>query len=186
MIGRSAEWPVLLDVLTRVSGGAGTVVWLEGEPGIGKSTLVDALVEEAVARRVTVLRGAGDEAVQPFPLHLVMECVGASAGSPDPVRAEIAEVIHDGAGTGVLDPVLAASERILELVDRLCADGPLLLVAEDLHWADAASLAVLERMGRAVGQVPLLLLGTSRPVTRRPEVAGCATSSPSGPVSCCR
>ncbi|HEV2374141.1 MAG TPA: AAA family ATPase [Streptosporangiaceae bacterium] len=170
LIGRDAEWLVLSGALDQLTGGAGRMVWLEGEPGIGKSALVDALVAEATARRVTVLRGAGDEATQLLPLYLVAECVGVSAGSPGTVRAEIAELLGGGRGAGVLDPVLAASERVLELVDRLCSEGPLLLVTEDLQWADTASLAVWERMGRAVDQIPLLLVGTSRPATHRPEV----------------
>lgn len=160
------------DALSQLADGVGRVVWLEGELGIGKSALVDALVAEASARQVTVLRGAGDEMAQRFPLYLAAGCVGASIRPGDPVRAEVADLVRGGdAGDGVLHPVLAASERILELVDRLCGAGAVLLVMEDLHWSDMDSLMVWERLGGAVDQLPLLLVGTSRPVARRPEVA---------------
>ncbi len=170
-MGRDAERSALQEVLGQLTGGAGRVVWLEGEPGIGKSALVDALVAEAAAGQVTVLRGAGDEVAQRLPLYLVTDCLGVSVRAPDPARSEIARLIRgDAGGTGVLDPVLAATERILELVDRLCTAAPVLLVVEDLHWSDVPSLAVWDRLSRAVDQLPLLLLGTSRPVMRRPEV----------------
>ncbi len=172
LVGRDAERSGLLDVVDRLADGAGRVVWLEGEPGIGKSALADAVAAEAAARQVTMSRGAADELSQRFPLYLVTDCLGISVRSPDPARAEIAELLRGNlAGGGVLDPVLAATERILELVDRWCADGPVLLVAEDLHWSDVPSLAVWDRLGRAVDQLPLVLLATSRSVARRPEVA---------------
>src|ERR1019366_9943545 len=61
------------------------------------------------------------------------------------------------------DPVRAAGERLMALVDRLCAVSPVVVVAEDLQWADEASLLVWQRLSRAVGQVPLLLAGACRP-----------------------
>ena len=56
---------------------------------------------------------------------------------------------------------------MLAKVDRLCAVSPVVLVTEDLHWADEASVLVWSRLARAVGQVPLLLVGTYRPGTGR-------------------
>ena len=58
------------------------------------------------------------------------------------------------------DPVLAGVERLLAEVDRLCAVSPVVLVAEDLQWADEASVLVWSRLSRAVGQMPLLLAGS--------------------------
>jgi predicted ATPase len=65
------------------------------------------------------------------------------------------------------DPVLAGVERLLALVDRLCAHGPLVLVAEDLQWADESSLLVWEKLAQVTGQVPLLVAGSFRPVPER-------------------
>ena len=61
------------------------------------------------------------------------------------------------------DAVLAGAERLLAAVDRLCAVSPVVLVAEDLQWADEASLLVWHRLSRAVSQLPLLLAGSCRP-----------------------
>ena len=68
------------------------------------------------------------------------------------------------------DAVLAGVERMLARVDRLCAVSPVVLVAEDLQWADEASVLVWSRLARAVGQVPLLLAGSFRPGTGREDL----------------
>jgi len=106
---------------------------------------------------------AGDELLHGLPLQLMAECVGAAmAGS---ALGDVAAA--DGgrrAGLGVLagDPVLARAEELLVAVDRLCGKSPVVLVAEDLQWADEASLAVWQRLGRTVAQLPLLLVGSYR------------------------
>jgi hypothetical protein len=61
------------------------------------------------------------------------------------------------------DAVKAGMERILAAVDRLCAESPVVLVVEDLQWADEASLLVWHRLSRSVSQLPLLLAGSCRP-----------------------
>jgi predicted ATPase len=59
--------------------------------------------------------------------------------------------------------VLAGVERLLAAVDRLCAESSVVLVVEDLQWADEASLLVWHRLSRAVSQLPLVLAGSCRP-----------------------
>jgi predicted ATPase len=61
------------------------------------------------------------------------------------------------------DAAAAGVERLLAAVDRLCAESPVVLVVEDLQWADEASLLVWHRLIRAVSQLPLLLAGSCRP-----------------------
>src|SRR5260370_5302706 len=67
------------------------------------------------------------------------------------------------------DPVLAGIERLLAVGDRLCAASPVVLVAEDLQWADEASVLVWYRLCRAAGQMPLLLAGSWRSGTGQDE-----------------
>jgi hypothetical protein len=64
------------------------------------------------------------------------------------------------------DPVVAAAERVLALLDRLCAVSPVVLVVDDLQWADEVSMSVWHRLAGATGQVPLLVVGVSRPAPR--------------------
>jgi len=171
VLGRSAELAALDRLVAEVADGRGGLAWIEGEPGIGKSALADAVAARAAAAGCRVLRGAGEPLMEAFPLRLLAECLGVSVRSPDPAAAEIAGLLRGETGaSGAADPLLAAGERMLELVDRLCAAAPIALVVEDLHWADEPSLLIWSRLARAVDQIPLLLIGTTRPVPHREPV----------------
>src|SRR5262249_26709549 len=86
---------------------------------------------------------------------------------------EIVRVLRSeySAAAGAADAAVAAAEHVLALVDDICAAGPAVLVVDDLQWADAATVSVWHRLSRSVGQLPLLLVGTIRPVLRRDDVA---------------
>jgi len=164
-VGRTNELALLGGLVTGLSAGIGGVALVEGEQGIGKSSVLRAGLAGAEAAGCRVLWGTADELGQCFPLQLMTEIV-AAAGEPDDGDGP------DAAGGGVFagDPVLAGVERLLAAIDRLCADSPVLLVAEDLQWADDASMLAWSRLCRAVGQMPLLLVGSWRPGTGREEL----------------
>jgi DNA-binding CsgD family transcriptional regulator/tetratricopeptide (TPR) repeat protein len=67
-------------------------------------------------------------------------------------------------------PVPALIERLPSVVDQMCAQGPVLLVAENLQWADEASVTAWRRLSRAVGQLPMLLVGSLRPGSGREDL----------------
>ncbi len=150
-VGRGHEAGVLRDLVAGVKAGVGGVVLVVGEQGVGKSALLRAGLGEAEGQGCRLLWGAADELGQRIPLWLMTEIVGAAEGG--------------SAGGGVMggDAVAAGVERLLAVVDRLCAESPVVLVAEDLQWADEASLLVWHRLSRAVSQLPLLLAGSCRP-----------------------
>lgn len=158
-VGRQGELAVLSAALRAVAAGRGGAVLVAGEPGIGKSALVGRGLSgiPAGCRRLTAV---ADEMTERFPMLVLTDALGASAG-PDASGA---------APWAMGDPVLAAVERVLSRVDELCAEGPVVLVAEDLQWADGASLLAVSRLVRAARQQPLLLVGTCRPVPPRPEL----------------
>ncbi len=171
LVGRGRELSLLEASVQRLGTGRGGVVWIEGEPGIGKSSLVAALADAANRAGCAVRAGAGTELTETFPLRLMGDCLHVGLTSDDSGIREIAQLLQgDRAASTVVDPVMAAAERMLGVVDRLCARGPLVLVAEDLHWADQPSLGLWSRLARAVDQIPLLLVGTCRPVPLRPEL----------------
>jgi DNA-binding SARP family transcriptional activator/DNA-binding CsgD family transcriptional regulator len=175
-VNRSAELATLRGRLADVLHGAGAAVWIEGESGIGKSALLSAALGDGADRGGQLLWAAGDEVGRRFPLGLITSCLGVDARSADPRRAAVAEALRAGDATQSQpgwqpdDPLLVAVEQLMDLVDQLCGDGPVVLVLDDLQWADDASLLVWHRLARMTRQLPLLLVGACRPVPRRAEL----------------
>jgi DNA-binding CsgD family transcriptional regulator len=168
IIGRAAELYALDQLVTGVTAGRGGVGWIQGEPGIGKSALIDAVLARASMLGCTVFRGAGDALMEAFPLRLMADCLRISGPAQDSARSRIAALLRgEGGEAGAVDPVLAAGEQMLELVDLQCANGPVVLAVEDLHWADEPTLLLWSRLARAVEQIPLLLIGVARPLPHR-------------------
>ncbi len=170
LVDREAEFAELDGLVGQLAAGRGGVVWVQGEPGIGKSALVAATCARWVASGVRVFRARADELSQPFALRLAADCLAVerSAKVPDEYRAEIVELLA-GRG-GVFDAVSAAAERLLALVDRECARSPVVFVGDDLQWADEASLGLFGRLAAAARHQPLLVVGVARPVPRRAEL----------------
>ncbi|HWO68405.1 MAG TPA: BTAD domain-containing putative transcriptional regulator, partial [Umezawaea sp.] len=170
LVGRHRELGLLRRAVTDVAGGRGGVLWLEGEPGIGKSSLLEAGLAGAGAR---VAQAAADELGSRFPLRVVLDALDVSITSPDPRRVELAQDLlaatgdHDAAG----DPVLTAIDRLVELVRELCAGAPLVLALDDFQWADEASVLLWRRLSRLAHRLSLLLIAVTRPVPHREDVA---------------
>jgi DNA-binding CsgD family transcriptional regulator len=166
-VGRAAEVGVLRGLVAGVAAGRGGVVWVEGERGIGKTALVAEGLAGAAGLGCAVFAGAGDRLRARFPLGVLLDCLGVDGRSAGGERGEIAGLLR-GEGVGGLLPaggaVAAAAERVLVLVDRLCAVSPVVLVLDDLQWADEVSVSVWHRLAAGAGQVPLLVVGVARPV----------------------
>jgi DNA-binding NarL/FixJ family response regulator len=168
LVGRGAEQARVRELVHDVAGGRGRSVLVEGEPGIGKSALIEAGIEGAAELGCRVLRGAADEFVGRFPLRVLLDCFAGHRA------ADVAALAGGEWGSivgGSHDSVSAAMERLLEAVEKLCTDSPVVLVVDDLHWADEPSLTVWGQLSRSVSQLPLLLLAASRPVSQRAELA---------------
>ncbi|WP_285646601.1 BTAD domain-containing putative transcriptional regulator [Lentzea sp. NBRC 102530] len=163
LVGRATETRPVLDAMERLRGGRGGCVWLDGEPGIGKTALLTSATDVAGIR---VLSATGDELGHRFAFRLILRCLGVSATATDPRCVAVArdlDALHNVPSPGsASDAELVAVDRLVDLVDQLCADQPLALVIDDVHWADEASVLVLHRLVRLTGQRPLLLLCASR------------------------
>jgi DNA-binding SARP family transcriptional activator len=169
-VGRLRELGLLRRAVSDVAGGRGGVLWLEGEPGIGKSTLLAACLAGADAR---VVWAAADELGGRFPLRVVLDALDVSVASPDARRVELAQDLLAPAGDrdAAGDLVLTAIDRLLELVRELCAEGPLVLALDDFQWADEASVLLWRRLSRLSHRLSLLLIAVTRPVPHREDVA---------------
>ncbi|MFJ9845084.1 AAA family ATPase [Kitasatospora sp. NPDC101155] len=173
--GRETERAHLELMVRQLTGGRGQAMVLRGEPGIGKSAVLD--VVEALCRSagITVLRGAADEIDRSVPFAVLSECLEAGAAEHPGViriRGLLRGDERVGAPAGAVGQEFLIAEAILSTLDDWCSAGPLALLVDDLHWADPASLAVLRRLARALDQLPLLVVVTCRPAPDTATVTG--------------
>lgn len=148
LVGRQVESAVLATALDDLGRGQGRSVLIEGEPGSGKTALLETLLG-TTPPGITVRGTSCVETDQKAPLAALLRALRSEA--PDPTEAE-------------------AVRRVLAILDDLCARGPLLLAVDDLHAADEAGLLVWQRLSTVARRAPLLLVATIRPVPRRPEI----------------
>jgi DNA-binding CsgD family transcriptional regulator/tetratricopeptide (TPR) repeat protein len=126
--------------------GEGCVVYVTGEPGIGKTSLVSQFVRECEAG-ARVLLGTCDDLYIPRPLGPFQDLAGS-------VSAPLGQALATGAAPHEIQTLLIA-----ELEQ---APGPTVLVLEDVHWADTATLDTITVLGRRIGSLPALLVLTFR------------------------
>ncbi len=180
LVGRAAELDALRELAEQVVSGRGAATWVVGEPGIGKSNLIEAGLVGMDGRGCRVYSAACYEQPSVFPMQTLLDAFGLGVGGrPDSAsevirvnQAEILSLLH-GDRVGLVTPrdsLTAAGDRLVDLVHRLCAISPVLLIVDDAQWADEASLGILLRLSRVLNQLPLLLAVAVRPVPSRPEV----------------
>jgi predicted ATPase len=158
-------------MVERALRGHGGTVLIEGEPGIGKSALARAVVAEAAGRGCQAFWGAGDELGQALPLLPFLDGLRVREPSASPRQNMIVALLRGeaAAGPGADTPAVLA-EQLMALVAELCSVRPVILVLDDLQWADPASIALWARLARSAQQMSLLLIGLMRPVPRREEL----------------
>lgn len=172
MIGREGDLRELRKVLAEASTGQPRAVIMAGEAGIGKTRLLREFIEEA-RPTARVLSGQcvdlGRVATPYAPITQLMRQLVADVGSDEtwevagPGWESLGMLLPEVAGT----PVAEASEnRLHEVIARLfehfSREKPLIIVIEDLHWADDATLTVLRFLLRAVAEGSIMILMTYR------------------------
>ncbi len=194
MVGRQQELAFTLDRLSLAAQGQGQIVGVSAEAGMGKSRLVAEVIRAALARSVTVLAGACQsygtntpylvwqpiwhaffnldpaepEAAQVGSLRVALARINPALLPRLPLLAPVLGLaIPDNDLTRDLDV-----KRRKELLDTLlvaclqarAAELPLMIVLEDCHWLDALSHDLLEVIGRAVAELPVLIVMAYRPM----------------------
>lgn len=164
LVGRDAESARLTDVVRDVAAGLGRVVLVEGPPGIGKTALLRTAEHLALACGLRVWSRAAEELERNIPFAAICGCLGVDATSADPESARIAQRIRDAAQLEATraDAEISAVEELLAVVDDRCARGPAALLLDDLQWADDASRVVVHQLGKALHQLPLLIVVAAR------------------------
>ncbi len=161
LVGREHERARLQSLLTTARAGGAALVMLDGEAGIGKTTLVEALAAEAAGLGVLVLTGQCDDLDSAKPYG---PWVSLRASPPVAPSSPLLVSLESSHGTSRTQAELFA--HIWSEVSSLAAAQSVLLVLEDLHWADEASLELLYFVGRSIRrgrtQLPLLVVATYR------------------------
>jgi DNA-binding SARP family transcriptional activator len=200
IVGRAAELERLEAALNAAFDGRGTTALVSGPAGIGKTRVAAELARRARARGATVLTGrcidvVGAalpylpliEALRPLRdtsaldgLPELARLLPGAGGAPPPAA-------HDHAA----EAQLRLFSSVLAVLDRLAGDGPVVLVLEDLQWADGSTLDLVAFLARAIQSGRVLLLATAR---RQPDEglhrlmaglrsAGVATTVELGPLA---
>jgi DNA-binding CsgD family transcriptional regulator/tetratricopeptide (TPR) repeat protein len=172
LVGREAELTLAAAAVRQLSEGQASALAIEGEAGIGKTRLVQSIVADARSRDVTVFCGQAHPFERTRPFGVVATALDLSRRSPDPRRAAIGALLAgQGAGARAAGGIqYQVVEEIVDLVDKSCAEHPVLLVAEDIHWADSASLLSILSVARQLPLAPLLVVVTARPSPLPAEV----------------
>ena len=168
LVGRNDELARLVKLMAEVAGGRGSSVLVEGEPGIGKSALVRTAVADAAHLGCQVFWGAGDELGQALPLLPLLEALGVREAGAGTRRDTILRLLRgELAADHGADVSAALAEQLLALIAEQSATQPTILVIDDLQWADQATIALWGRLARSEWRLPLMLVGTMRPVPQR-------------------
>jgi tetratricopeptide (TPR) repeat protein len=169
LVGRAADLDTLRAALAGAVAGRGRLALVAGEPGVGKTHLAEALAAEAEQQGVLALWGtcwSGEGAPPLWPWTQVLRDATERGRIDD--RELLGQLTEGESRTGLLgdmDPS-GARFRLFDRADtalrRAAAAGPLLVVVDDLHWADRTSLQLLLFLARSIRSAPLLVLGTYR------------------------
>ena len=193
MVGRDETLAEMMTVLNRVAQGKGHILRIEGVAGIGKSHLTAEFSERVLAHHFRLAVGANQSTTQNTPyypwrqivqalLHLDIETSVekqlaqvtqfVTDINPDwairiPLLGDLLGIpIPDNATTAAFDPRLrqeALFSLVTEIIQALSQRQPLLLLLDDVHWMDDMSQALTLAVGRAIMNVPVLLLLVQRP-----------------------
>jgi DNA-binding CsgD family transcriptional regulator/tetratricopeptide (TPR) repeat protein len=164
-VGREPELSALGADIASARRGRGRIVIVEGEAGIGKTRLVE---ESLRGQKVLRHQAAAEELSGRRPFGVVADALGI-----DFRAARIGRLLLSAVGSGDAvagDLEFRVTEALLAHVEDLCVEGPVALILEDLHWADASTLVLVHRLSRRVGELPLLLIGTRRHLPELPTL----------------
>ncbi|HET6391391.1 MAG TPA: BTAD domain-containing putative transcriptional regulator, partial [Blastococcus sp.] len=145
--GRGETLAGLRTAVAATANGLGAALLLHGPAGIGKSALLAELLASDAVRDLRVGYAAADDLGAAYPLRLISACLTTSDRT-----------------VALAGPADEATVReAVSVIRELCATGPLVVVADDLQWADEDSLRVWRRLVGLTEELPLVLLGACRP-----------------------
>ena len=173
LLGRDRELDLIAGAIDGAAESVGSVLIVEGPPGIGKTTLLKSAAATAAERGFAVLESRGSELEREFTFGVVRQlCEEHVSKLPATERdhafagaAATAQVVLSanapgaGPGPGDLYPLL---HGLYWLCANLAESRPLLLVFDDAHWSDEPSLRFLHYLSRRIDGLPIVAIASSR------------------------
>lgn len=163
LVGRSAETSVLAAFLDRALG-TGAVLLVTGEPGVGKTVLLETAARDAAAAGATVVQAAGVEFEAEVGFaglnQLLLPLLGDLETLPEPHREAL--VVALGLGAGPSPHRLLVSAAVLCLLTRAAESRPVLVVVDDVPWLDRPSTRVLGFVARRLDRSRIGVLAAAR------------------------
>ena len=161
LVGREREQAALRVGIASAMSGRGSLILIGGEAGIGKTTLAEFICDEAVVSgRVSVLIGRCYDLAETPPYGPWAEAFDRAPRDPG-LPLLPAALTGDGASDGT-ESQAALFRQTRDFLLALASRCPLILLLEDLHWADQPSLDLLRTLGRDLDDAPLIILATYR------------------------
>ena len=167
LLEREAELRAIRERLDRLREGTGSVLLIEGEPGIGKSSLVRHARDDARGAGITALVAHGSELERNYPFGTVLDLFGPLLrdnarraqlfGGPAELARPLFETGRELGSDPSADP-FPMLHGLFWLTVNASEQGPMLLIVDDAHWADDASLAFLHYLAQRIEQVALVLI----------------------------
>lgn len=162
LVGRTAEVAAIRALLDSAASGTGAVLVISGEPGAGKSRLAQHAADTGIQEGFSVHIGYAYE-------HAVERVLGVALNAFDLRLDQLigstsaTRIVFEIGATGAAEFLL--SDRLLEVVENSCsAHPPVLLVLEDMHWSDLATLTWIKAVAERAHDLPLAVLITTRPL----------------------
>ena len=167
IVGRQRELSQLREALDKSLRGDGQLVLVGGEAGIGKTTLVRAMLREAEQRGCLILTGGCYDLTTTPPHGPWVEIIRNYPASND--LPPLPTQLREGGGMEGIPTQGALFDLVSTFLAEIAARQPLVLLLEDLHWSDAESLALLRYVSRSLAGHRILLVATYRDdeLTRR-------------------
>ncbi len=170
-IGRERQVDALRRLVEMLASGRGSAALVEGEPGIGKTSLARAAVHTSHGTGIQVVWAVCDELSQAFPFLPLLEALRSHPDISAEQHARVCDLLRADPGIGNrMDVIPAATEQLLSLFEDVCAKTPTMLVVDDLQWADIATVMSLGRLLRGLDQMRLLVVALNRTVPRRDDL----------------
>jgi DNA-binding NarL/FixJ family response regulator len=207
LVGRTAELGSLDHSLAKLERGESGALELVGEPGIGKTRLLAELGARADAHGQLVLSGSASELERELPFWIFVDALDEYVQGLEPRRLDsldddaLSELAHvlpslpargDGDGTPRPDERYRTHRAVRQLLERLAVPKPLVLLLDDLHWADSGSIELLGSLLRRPPTTAVLIALALRPrqvperlsgALERADQAGILTRLEVGPLS---